>query len=201
MSEWDFLSEYDSILLARYLRNEYPQTVAIVLSNIPAEKRGEIVSMMPENFTMEVLMRMSRMERVTDTVLEKIKTVMQKELARYKDQPDNMEILRETFSNMDVNTRARYSAAMMERNREVALQVTKNYVTVHNAQYLSRENIETIINKSDRKQLFLALLGANDEVREAFMEFLPELSLIRGMTVMGIDQSMEYLAHLIEENP
>ena len=45
-------------MLANYLRNEYPQTVAVVLSKIDTAHTSRVLSVLPENFSLEVIMRM-----------------------------------------------------------------------------------------------------------------------------------------------
>ena len=49
-------------MLANYLKNEYPQTVAVVLSKIKPEHAARVLALLPEDFALEVVMRMLRME-------------------------------------------------------------------------------------------------------------------------------------------
>lgn len=197
---WDRLSGMDGLVLAKYFSNEYPQTVAVALSNLAAEKRGEVLSYLPENFAMEVMMRLARLERVRPEVLAIVEASLQRYLEFSDQQPDNVELLREAFQHMDASSRLRYASAIEERNRELALQVTRPYVIVSNAQYFSKEQIQAIVQKADRKFLFMALMGMGEEVRKAFAEYVPELELVNGMSVMSVENSMAYLASLIEND-
>src|SRR5262249_56816600 len=61
---WDKLGNVNEVVLANYLKNEYPQTVAVVLSKIKAEHAARVLAQLPESFAMEVVMRMLRMEAV-----------------------------------------------------------------------------------------------------------------------------------------
>ena len=61
---WDKLGNVNETVLANYLKNEYPQTVAVVLAKIKADHAARVLSLLPENFAMEVIMRMLRMEAV-----------------------------------------------------------------------------------------------------------------------------------------
>ena len=61
---WDKLGNVHEALLANYLKNEYPQTVAVVLSKVKPEQAARVLSLLPESFAMEVVMRMLRMESV-----------------------------------------------------------------------------------------------------------------------------------------
>ena len=61
---WDKLGNVNETVLANYLKNEYPQTVALVLSKIKADHAARVLGLLPESFAMEVVMRMLRMESV-----------------------------------------------------------------------------------------------------------------------------------------
>jgi flagellar motor switch protein FliG len=61
---WDKLGNVNEAVLANYLKNEYPQTVAVVLSKIRADHAARVLAMLPDGFAMEVVMRMLRMESV-----------------------------------------------------------------------------------------------------------------------------------------
>ena len=61
---WDKLGNVNAVVLANYLKNEYPQTVAVVLSKVRADHAARVLTLLPESFAMEVVMRMLRMEAV-----------------------------------------------------------------------------------------------------------------------------------------
>ena len=47
---WDKLSNVNEGILANYLKNEYPQTVAVVLSRIRSDHAAKVLEQMPEAF-------------------------------------------------------------------------------------------------------------------------------------------------------
>ena len=61
---WDKLGHVNEAVLANYLKNEYPQTVAVVLSKLKPDHASRVLAVLPENFSTEVMMRMLRMEAV-----------------------------------------------------------------------------------------------------------------------------------------
>ena len=69
---WDKLGNVNEAVLANYLKNEYPQTVAVVLSKIKAEHASRVLSALPEDFALECVTRMLRMEPVQRDILDKI---------------------------------------------------------------------------------------------------------------------------------
>ena len=59
---WDKLANVNETVLANYLKNEYPQTVSVVLSKIKPEHAARVLGALPEEFALEVVQRMLRME-------------------------------------------------------------------------------------------------------------------------------------------
>ena len=76
---WDKLGNVNEDVLANYLKNEYPQTVAVVLSKIRADHAARVLTLLPDPFAMEVVMRMLRMETVQKEVLDGVERTLRAE--------------------------------------------------------------------------------------------------------------------------
>ena len=59
---WEKLANVQEEVLANYLKNEYPQTVAVVLSKLRPEHAARVLSILPEELSLDVVNRMLRME-------------------------------------------------------------------------------------------------------------------------------------------
>ena len=120
---WDKLGNVNESVLANYLKNEYPQTVAVVLSKIKSDHAGRVLTQLPESFAMEVVMRMLRMESVQKDVLDGVERTLRSEfmsnLAR-STRRDSHEMMADIFNNLDRQSETRFIAALEERNRESA---------------------------------------------------------------------------------
>src|ERR1700761_4900330 len=120
---WDKLGNVNEVVLANYLKNEYPQTVAVVLSKIKADHAARVLAQLPEGFAMEVVMRMLRMEAVNKDVLDDVERTLRTEfmsnLAR-TNRRDSHEMMAEIFNNLDRHAEQRFLSALEERNRTSA---------------------------------------------------------------------------------
>ena len=100
---WDKLGNVNEQVLANYLKNEYPQTVAVVLSKIKGDHAARVLSVLPENFAMEVIMRLLRMETVQKEILDGVEKTLRAEfmsnLARTQRQ-DAHEQMADIFNNL-----------------------------------------------------------------------------------------------------
>ena len=101
---WDKLGNVNESVLANYLKNEYPQTVAVVLSKVRADHAARVLSLLPDSFAMEVVMRMLRMESVQKDVLDGVEKTLRAEfmsnLAR-STRRDAHEMMADIFNNLD----------------------------------------------------------------------------------------------------
>ena len=66
---WEKLSNVQEEVLANYLKNEYPQTIAVVLSKLKPEHAARVLAILPEDLALDVVGRMLKMEAVQKEVI------------------------------------------------------------------------------------------------------------------------------------
>ena len=174
---WDKLGNVSEAVLANYLKNEYPQTVAVVLSKVRANHAARVLSLLPESFAMEVVMRMLRMESVQKEVLDGVESTLRSEfmsnLAR-STRRDAHEMMAEIFNNLDRQSEQRFISALEERNREAAERIKSLMFTFDDLQRLTPAAVQTLLRSVEKDKLPLALKGASEKLRELFFGNLSE---------------------------
>jgi flagellar motor switch protein FliG len=174
---WDKLANVNEAVLANYLKNEYPQTVAVVLSKIKAEHSARVLAALPEDFALECVTRMLRMEPVQREILDKIEQTLRTEfmsnLARTSKR-DSHEMMADIFNNFDRQTEARFIAALEERNRESAERIRALMFVFEDLNKLDPGGVQTLLRAVEKDQLGLALKGASDALREMFFSNMSE---------------------------
>ena len=174
---WDKLGNVNEAVLANYLKNEYPQTVAVVLSKVKSDHAARVLACLPEDFALECVTRMLRMEPVQREILDKIEMTLRTEfmsnLARTSKR-DSHEMMAEIFNNFDRQTEARFIAALEERNREAAERIRALMFVFEDLSKLDPGGIQTLLRGTPKEQLALALKGASDKLREMFFSNMSE---------------------------
>ena len=174
---WDKLGNVNEAVLANYLKNEYPQTVAVVLSKIKSDHAARVLSSLPEDFALECVQRMLRMEPVQREILDKIEQTLRVEfmsnLARTSKR-DSHELMAEIFNNFDRQTESRFVAALEERNRESAERIRALMFVFEDLSKLDPGGVQTLLRAVEKDQLGLALKGASDSLRDMFMSNMSE---------------------------
>ena len=174
---WDKLGNVNEAVLANYLKNEYPQTVAVVLTKVRSDHAARVLSLLPEGFAMEVVMRMLRMETVQKEALEGVERTLKAEfmsnLARSQ-RRDAHEMMAEIFNNLDRQAESRILAALEERNRESAERIRGLMFTFEDLQRVDGAGLQALLRAVEKDKLALALKGASEQLREMFMRNLTE---------------------------
>src|SRR3982751_4854809 len=188
---WDKLANVNETVLANYLKNEYPQTVAVVLSKVRSDHASRVLATLPEAFAMEVVMRMLRMEAIQKDVLEDVERTLRNEflsnLAR-SSRRDAHEMIAEIFNNLDRGTEQRFMNALEERNRDSAEKVKSLMFTFEDLGKLDPGGAQTLLRNVDKAKLPLALKGASEPLRDLFLNNRSERAskmLREDMAAMG----------------
>ncbi len=188
---WDKLGNVNETVLANYLKNEYPQTVAVVLAKIKPDHASRVLAVLPENFAMEVIMRMLRMEAVQKDILAHVEKTLRAEfmtnLARTA-QRDSHELMADIFNSLDRNTENRFMTALEERNRESAEQIKSLMFTFDDLSRVDPAGIQMLLRQVEKDQLAIALKGAGEEVSDLFFSNMSERAgkmLKEDMEAMG----------------
>ncbi len=174
---WDKLGNVNETVLANYLKNEYPQTVAVVLSKIKSDHAGRVLTQLPESFAMEVIMRMLRMEAVQKEVLDDVERTLRNEffssLAR-TNRRDSHELIAEIFNSLDRSTETRFLTALEERNRDSAERIKALMFTFEDLGKIDAMAIQGILRAAEKDKIPLALKGASESLRDLFLTNMSE---------------------------
>ena len=188
---WEKLSNVQDNVLANYLKNEYPQTVAVVLSKIRQEQAARVLAILPEEFALDVINRMLRMESVQKDVLERVEQTLRVEFMSNLNQTqrrDPHETIAEIFNAFDRQTEARFLTALEEANRESAERIKALMFTFDDLVKLDAAAAQTLLRTVDKDKLAIALKGASEAARAFFLNNMSSRAskmLLDDMEVMG----------------
>lgn len=170
---WDKLTNVHEAVLANYLKNEYPQTVAVVLSKIKSDHASRVLTLFPEGFAMEVIMRMLHMEAVQKDVVESLEKTLRTEfmsnLAKTA-RVDSHVMMAEIFNNLNRETEARFMQALEERNRDSAEKIRSLMFTFEDLVKLDANGVQLLLRTADKNKLALALKAASDPIKDLFYQ-------------------------------
>lgn len=208
---WEKLSNVQEQVLANYLKNEYPQTVAVVLSKVRPEHAARVLAILPEELALDVVNRMLRMEAVQKDVIERVEQTLRTEFMSNLSQTrrrDSHEVMAEIFNNFDRQTETRFITALEEGNRESAERIKTLMFTFDDLVKLDAASAQTLMRHVDKDKLSIALKGASDTVRTFFLGNMSTRAakmLVDDMQAMGpvrlrdVDEAQVMLVNLAKD--
>ena len=188
---WDKLGNVNELVLANYLKNEYPQTVAVVLTKIKPDHASRVLGVLPEDFSMEVVVRMLQLEPVQKEVLDSIEQTLRGEFMTNisrSSQVDPHELMAEIFNNFDRSTEGKFMAGLEDRNRDAAERIRAKMFTFEDLTKLDPSSVQTLLRNVEKGALALGLKGASENLRDLFFSNMSERAgkiLREDMEAMG----------------
>ncbi len=208
---WDKLGNVNEEILAAYLKNEYPQTIALVLSKIKPEHAARVLTVMPEDLAMDVILRMLSMDAVKKEVLDGIEKTLRVEfmsnLAKTQ-RRDSHEMMADIFNNFDRNTEGAFMGALEERDAEAAERIRNLMFTFEDLVKIDPSGIQAMLRNVDKDKLGIALKGASETIKDLFFSNMSERAskiLKEDMEALGpvrlkdVDESQMYIVNIAKE--
>src|ERR1700759_4620309 len=208
---WEKLSNVQEEVLANYLKNEYPQTIAVVLSKLKSEHAARVLGILPEELALDVVNRMLKMEAVQKEVIESVEKTLRTEFMSNLSQTrrrDAHEVMAEIFNNFDRQTETRFITSLEEENRESAERIKALMFTFDDLTKLDTASAQTLMRHVEKDKLAVALKGATEPVRQFFLSNMSTRAakmLMDDMQAMGpvrlreVDEAQALLVNLAKD--
>jgi flagellar motor switch protein FliG len=169
---WDKLKNVSEDILASYLKNEYPQTIAFIISKMNPAYGAKLLSTLPEELSFNVITRVLNMESVKKEVTDSVERVLRLEfistLSRSQ-KNDTNQMLAEIFNNFDRANEAKFMGMLERKVPEAAEKIKSLMFTFDDIAKVSAPSIQNILRVIDKSKLAVALKGAKDEVKSLFI--------------------------------
>ncbi len=189
---WDKLNNVDEKALSSYLKNEHPQTIAVILSKISPESSAKVLSFLPKELAVDVMDRMINADNIQSNVLHNIEETLKSEFisnfAR-SEQQDPHEKLAEIFNHFDSETEGVLLSLLDDSNHESAERIKELMFTFNDLVFLDPAGVQTLLRSIDKNNLSLALKGANEELKDLFFKNMSERAgklMLEDMEVLGM---------------
>lgn len=170
---WDKLSNVSEDVLANYIKNEYPQTAALILSRIPSQQAANVMKILSPEFAFEIIKRMLSMDPVKKEILDRVEKTLRTEfisgLTKIQ-KNDTSQVMAEIFNNFDRLTETKYMQLLEEHDADSAEKIKKLMFTFNDINRIDGPGIQQILKNADKSKLPLAMKGASEELRKKFLD-------------------------------
>ena len=167
---FDFIRRCDPAQLLGVLMRELPQTVAVVLSNLEADKAALLLQNFPSEIQSDIARRISTINRVeTETIIE-IEEVLKEKLLVMSNKEamvssGGVDAMVEILNLVDSATEKQIIEKMEDEDPELAEEILKRMFVFEDIVMLDDRAIQRIMREVDSQELAKALKGTDAEVQ------------------------------------
>ena len=189
-SGFEFLSKVDPKQLAKFISNEHPQTIALILAHLDPSHAAESMSQLPEDLKAEVAVRIANLQDISPSVVKTLSKVLEERfetLSSYNVEVGGVKSIAEIFNRMD-RVASKSTLDRLEKDSpELVARIRDMMFVFDDIKMLSSVAIQEILKKADKKVLTYALKGADEDTRRKFYNSMSRRA------VETMQDEMEYM--------
>jgi len=167
------IKKLDARIVASYMRNEHPQTVALVLAHLDRAQAGAVLAQFPENLQMEVVRRIANLDQVSPAIIEEIDSALKDEISLVEEVGGRViggaQSVAEILNQMERAVENSILKRLEEEDYEDLAEDIRRYMfTFEDLLGVEDRGIMALLKEVNTQELALGLKAASEELREKF---------------------------------
>lgn len=188
---FEFVRKTDPSQLLNFIQDEHPQTIALILSYLPAGQAAMIISALPPERQSDVAKRIAMMDRTSPDVIKEVEKVLESKLSSLVNQDytiiGGVDAVVDILNTVDRGTEKHIMETLEIEEPELADEIRKKMFVFEDILLLDDRAIQRVLRDVDNNDLALALKGANEQVQTAIFN-----NMSKRLAVM-IKEDMEFM--------
>ena len=171
------LEKADVKTLSSFMRNEHPQTIALILAQMDATKSGRIIASLPELLQDEVIKRIANLEEVSMDILKQIADVLEGEIQSSGKSGQilgGVKPIAEILNQAGRTTEQAILARLEESDPEMADSIRQLMFVFDDLTKIDDKGIQGILREVTSQDLGLALKAAGDDIKDKIFKNMSE---------------------------
>lgn len=169
----DILQKVDPQQLAKFIHNEHPQTIALVLSHLNASQAAALLVSLPSEIRADVALRMGNLDQISPEIVNKIAAVIGKKLKSIgefsRESYGGIRAVAEMFNRLDSGTSKEILEAIEAHNPNLVETIRHLMFVFEDLLMIDVIQLKEIVGKIDRRVLTLSLKGTSEQLRDHFL--------------------------------
>lgn len=174
MRPFDLVRRTDPKQLLSFIQGEHPQTIALIMTHLPADKAATILSSLPHDKQADITRRIALMGRTSPDVLKEIEKILERKISSLAPTDyttsGGIQSVVDILNRSDPGTLKVVMEALEMDDPELAEQVKRQMFVFEDIVMLDDRGIQLVLREVDSKDLALAIKGSNPEVGEKIMQ-------------------------------
>lgn len=205
-----FMEETDPVQIASFLRDEHPQTVAVVLSHLSARQAANVLASFSENLQQEIAQRIAKMDRISPEILSQIEEGLQVKFSAVLGQDfttsGGTDFLVKVLTQIDRSAEKTILGYLDESDEDLADEIRGKMFVFEDIAGLDNQAVQRVLQELDRRELALALKGSGDRVREVVFQNMStraremlqeEVEILGAVRVSAVEQAQRKITSIV----
>ena len=168
---FEFIRKTDPSQLLNFIQDEHPQTIALILSYLPASQASMVVSSLPPEKQADVARRIATMDRTSPDVIKEVERVLESKLSSLVNQDytiiGGVDAVVDILNTVDRGTEKHIMETLEIEEPELADEIRKKMFVFEDILLLDDRAIQRVLRDVDNNDLAVALKSSNEEVQAA----------------------------------
>jgi len=177
-ASFDALQKADPQQLAKFIHNEHPQTIALILSHLNSSQAAALLFSLPAEIRADVALRMANLDQISPEIISKIAGIIGQKLKALgeisRESYGGVRAVAEMFNRLDSAT-SREILDSMEKSHPNLVETIRHLMFVfEDILLIDQAGVKEILARTDRKLLTVALKGTSEQLRNHFMQCMSQ---------------------------
>jgi len=178
LASFDTLQKADPQQLAKFIHNEHPQTIALILSHLNASQAAGLLVSLPQELRADVALRMANLDQISPEIVSKIAVIIGQRLKALgemnRESYGGVRAVSEMFNRLDSGTSKDILEAIEENDPKLVETIRHLMFVFEDLLLLSGEALKEMLGKVDRKTLTVALKGTSEQLKSHILQLMSQ---------------------------
>ena len=188
---FEFIRRTEPQQLLTFIQDEHPQTIALILSYVPAAQSAMVLSALPPDRQTDVARRIATMDRTSPDTIKDVENILETKLASLVNQDftlvGGVDAVVEILNTVDRATERHIIETLEIEDPELADEIRKKMFVFEDILLLDDRSIQRVLREVENSDLAMACKNANEQVQNAIFK-----NLSSRLAVM-IKEDMEFM--------
>lgn len=168
---FEFVRKTEPAQLLNFIQDEHPQTIALILSYLPANQAAQVVSALSLEKQADVAKRIAKMDRTSPDVIKEVEHVLERKLSSLVNQDytiiGGVDAIVDILNTVDRSTEKHILENLEIEDPELADEIRRKMFVFEDILLLDDKTVQRVLREVDNNDIAIALKGANEEVQNA----------------------------------
>jgi flagellar motor switch protein FliG len=165
----DSLQRADPQQLAKFIEDEHPQTIALILAHLEAKQASTLLMLLPEELRAESIKRLAQLRQFSPEMAQRVALVLHKRLESLGEQSRRayagLRGVADVMNRLELSTAKTILEGIEKEDPKLALSIRNLMFTFEDLLTVPEAGIRELLGQMDKKTLATALRGASGELK------------------------------------